>query len=90
VWFADPRMPIPESVTEETGLMPHRSANAAMLAAIPERFRARFGRDPDAAAIGVIYEGVGRPETQVNGRSGKPRATRTPDRTAAKGGRASR
>ncbi len=90
VWFADPRMPIPESVTEDTGLMPHRSANAAMLAAIPERFRARFGRDPDAAAIGVAHEGVGRSETQANRRSGKPRAMRTSDRTAAKGGRASR
>jgi len=90
VWFADPRMPIPESVTEDTGLMPHRGANAAMLAAIPERFRARFGRDPDAAAIGVAYEGVGRAEARADGRSGRPRAARAPVRVAAKGGGASR
>ena len=90
VWFADPRMPIPESVTEDTGLMPHRDANAAMLAAIPERFRARFGFDLDAAAIGVAQEGVGRTEARADGRSGKPRSTRMPNRTAAKGGRAER
>jgi hypothetical protein len=53
VWFADPRMPIPECITESTGLLPSEYANKAAIAAIPARFRALFGRDPNAAMIGL-------------------------------------
>ena len=53
VWFADPRMPPPECVVEDTGLLRHKASNPVLLATIPARFRARFGIDPTAAAIGV-------------------------------------
>ncbi len=52
VWFADPRMPIPECITERTGLLPSEHANKAAIAAIPDRFRALFGKDLGAATIG--------------------------------------
>jgi ATP-dependent DNA helicase DinG len=55
LWFADPRIPIPDCVVEETGLLPSVAAKTVLLSAIPTRFRQRFGVDPDAAAIGVPY-----------------------------------
>jgi ATP-dependent DNA helicase DinG len=55
LWFADPRMPIPDSITEETGLLRSPSANATLLGAIPRRFRDNFGRVPEAASISVSY-----------------------------------
>lgn len=53
IWFADPRMPIPECVTAETGMLPSPHANPVALGAIPARFREQFGRVPGIAAIGV-------------------------------------
>jgi ATP-dependent DNA helicase DinG len=58
LWFADPRMPIPDSITEETGLLPSPSGNATLLGAIPKRFRDNFGRVAGAAAISVSYTGT--------------------------------
>ena len=66
VWFADPRMPLPECVTEETGLMSHPSSSAVLLATIPRRFRSRFGTDPTAASIGVAYVGARRRSQQAS------------------------
>jgi ATP-dependent DNA helicase DinG len=57
LWFADPRMPIPDSITEETGLLPSPLGNASLLGAIPKRFRDDFGLVPGAAAIAVPYTG---------------------------------
>ncbi|MEA2770762.1 MAG: ATP-dependent helicase DinG [Acetobacteraceae bacterium] len=57
LWFADPRMPIPDCITEETGLLSSPSGNAALLGAIPKRFRDNFGRVAGAAAISVPYTG---------------------------------
>ena len=55
LWFGDPRMPIPDCVTEQTGLVRSEHANPALLAAIPARFREAFGTAPDLASIGVIF-----------------------------------
>jgi Rad3-related DNA helicase len=56
LWFADSRMPIPDSITEETGLRPSLAANPVLLGAIPKRFRDDFGRIPGAAAIAVPWD----------------------------------
>jgi ATP-dependent DNA helicase DinG len=78
VWFADPRMPIPECITESTGLLPSEHANKVAIAAIPARFRLLFGRDPNAAMIGVPVgraELVTRPTEVHHGARSIPRCT---------------
>jgi ATP-dependent DNA helicase DinG len=57
LWFADPRMPIPECVTDLTGLLPSPAGNSALLGAIPQRFRDDFDRVAGAAGIGVTFNG---------------------------------
>jgi ATP-dependent DNA helicase DinG len=82
LWFADSRMPIPESVTEETGLLPARHSNAALLGAIPKRFRDAFGREPGSASIGIPFVADQRPAVRpksdkiggVRGKSGARKA----------------
>jgi hypothetical protein len=66
LWFADPRMPIPDSITEETGLLPSPSGNAILLGAIPKRFRDNFGRVSGAAAIAVPYTGLKSPGNRTH------------------------
>ena len=56
VWFADPRMPIPECITDTTGQLPAQASNPILLAAIPARFRKAFGITPDIAEIGVAFD----------------------------------
>lgn len=53
LWFADPRMPIPDCLSDETGLLPAPQSKPALLSAIPARFLKRFGVDPGAAKIAV-------------------------------------
>jgi hypothetical protein len=65
LWFADPRIPIPESVTDETGLLPSPKAISVLLGAIPKRFRDSFGREPDAAGIAVPFIAQKRGETRA-------------------------
>jgi hypothetical protein len=65
LWFADPRIPIPESVTDETGLLPSPKAISVLLGAIPKRFRDSFGREPDAAGIAVPFIAQKRVETSA-------------------------
>jgi hypothetical protein len=56
VWFADPRVPIPACVTEETGLLPAKTSYNMLLSAIPKRFLEAFERSVGAATIGVPYQ----------------------------------
>ncbi len=72
LWFADPRMPIPDSITEETGLLPSPSGNPTLLGAIPKRFRDDFGRVVGAAAIAVPYTGLKSQDLQKQRLSAKP------------------
>jgi len=55
VWFCDPRMPIPECITEEARLLP-RPGYTILLSAIDKRFKDEFGVKEDAAKIGVFYK----------------------------------
>jgi ATP-dependent DNA helicase DinG len=58
LWFADPRMSLPDAVVERTGLLPSPHANPIFLAAIPERFRSLFAGDEETARIGVLLDGA--------------------------------
>ena len=80
LWFADSRMPIPESITEETGLLPSPHSNAMLLGAIPKRFRDTFGRLPGAAAIAE-------PFVAVRGAGGAPKSGPTGSATRRSGAR---
>jgi Rad3-related DNA helicase len=55
VWFADPRVPIPECITEDTGILRSISTRSKpqTLAAIPRRFFKEFGKTPGIATLGV-------------------------------------
>jgi hypothetical protein len=76
LWFADPRMPIPENVTEETGLLPSPYANSILLSAIPKRFSDCFGRVPGAACVGVPFIPVKEPSADSIGNRYEPRRRR--------------
>jgi ATP-dependent DNA helicase DinG len=56
IWFADPRMPIPECITEQTGILPSAAANPVALTAIPRRFRNKFSRVEGMVKIGLAYD----------------------------------
>jgi Rad3-related DNA helicase len=73
VWFADPRMPIPECITEELGILPSPHANRVAVSAIPSRFRQQFGRIPGVATIGVSLPAALAEPSRSRPYSDKPR-----------------
>lgn len=62
IWFADPRMPVPETVIARTGILRSPHSSAILLSAIPKRFRDTFEIVDGASTIGVPYEPGGNAE----------------------------
>lgn len=86
IWFADPRMPVPETVISQTGLLRSPHSNAILLSAIPKRFRDTFDTIDGAAAIGVFHE----PGVHAELRPSKVRQQGAPPMKARAGGRNTR
>jgi ATP-dependent DNA helicase DinG len=56
IWFADPRMPVPDTVVAQSGVLRSSHFNTMLLSAIPKRFRDAFDAADGTSTIGVPYE----------------------------------
>ena len=68
IWFADPRMPVPETVVAQSGVLRSQYSVAILLSAIPKRFRDTFETVAGASTIGVLYKPSVNVEHQTSSR----------------------